>query len=248
MTLANRLVGHLDIAPAELVANPKNWRIHPQAQADELTALLDRYGWVSSVIAQVGTLLVLDGHLRVQLALARGEPTLPVDLVDVDDAEADRILATLDPLGALARRDDAKLRDLLDELPDLTPRLDALLAETRARLRGPAASAFLNQFLPEGRRGHEAGEGPRPKPRRRDDADDAADEDVPEPRPSPQPEPRPAPAHSYAPLVFNVTPDERDDVLAALGTARAALGLESSNEALVAIAVAALRDVGGMDG
>ena len=30
----NRIVGHGEEAPDQLLANPKNWRIHPKAQQD----------------------------------------------------------------------------------------------------------------------------------------------------------------------------------------------------------------------
>ncbi len=60
---------------------------------------------------------VVDGHARVALALARGEATVPVLYVDLDPAEEALVLATLDPIGAMAGRDDEKLRTLLAGLP-----------------------------------------------------------------------------------------------------------------------------------
>ncbi len=55
----------------------------------------------------------VDGHARVALALTRGEPTVPVLYVDLDADEEALVLATLDPIGAMAGRDDEKLRALL---------------------------------------------------------------------------------------------------------------------------------------
>jgi DNA modification methylase len=56
---------------------------------------------------------VVDGHARVALALTRGEASVPVLYVDLDPEEEALILATLDPIGAMATADTAKLEELL---------------------------------------------------------------------------------------------------------------------------------------
>jgi hypothetical protein len=56
-----------------------------------------------------GTLQLIDGHARAEVA---GDAVLPVLVLDVTEAEADKILATFDPLGAMATKDI----DMLDEL------------------------------------------------------------------------------------------------------------------------------------
>src|SRR5262245_5153725 len=101
------------MAPAALVGNPKNWRLHPRHQSDAVTAALDRVGWVQPVIVNKRTGHLVDGHLRVALALSRDEVTIPVSYVDLDEEEERLVLATLDPLGALAGQDEAALKGLL---------------------------------------------------------------------------------------------------------------------------------------
>jgi len=64
-------------APDQLLANPRSWRIHPKAQQDALGSVLDRVGWVSGVLVNRTTGRLVDGHLRVELALSRGEPSVP---------------------------------------------------------------------------------------------------------------------------------------------------------------------------
>ena len=67
----NRTVGSDDVAPDQLLANPKNWRIHPIAQQDALAGVLDRVGWVGQVLVNQRTGHLVD--LRVELAITRGE-------------------------------------------------------------------------------------------------------------------------------------------------------------------------------
>lgn len=110
----NRIVRTEDVSPAELVANPKNFRRHPQDQKDAFRAVKSRVGYVARVLVQDGTGVILDGHLRTEVALEDGDLSIPVDYVDVDDEEADYVLATFDPLSAMAYADAAAQEALID--------------------------------------------------------------------------------------------------------------------------------------
>ncbi len=109
----NRIVGTGEEAPDQLLANPANWRLHPKAQQDALAGALDQVGWVQQVLVNQRSGFVVDGHARVALAISRGELTVPVLYVDLDPDEEALVLATLDPIGAMAGRDDEKLQALL---------------------------------------------------------------------------------------------------------------------------------------
>lgn len=128
----NRITRYADVPPDQLLANPKNWRIHPRHQQDALAGIIDEVGFVDPVLVQDGTDTVIDGHLRVSLALRDGVPTIPVAYVDLDDDESDLVLATFDPITALANADrdnlDALLRNLSAE-DESVQRLLADLAE-----------------------------------------------------------------------------------------------------------------------
>jgi len=113
-TWKNRIVGHGVEAPDQLLANPMNWRIHPQAQQEALSTVLDRVGWVQDVIVNRRSGHVVDGHLRVRLAISRGEPAVPVKYIDLDDDEERLVLASLDPLSAMAVTDEEMLAQLLE--------------------------------------------------------------------------------------------------------------------------------------
>lgn len=112
----NRIVGYGDEAPDQLLANPRNWRIHPKHQQDAVAALLDTVGWVGEVTVNRATGFVVDGHLRVVLALRREEKTVPVKYVDLSPEEEALVLATLDPLSGMAATDTDLLRTLMGEV------------------------------------------------------------------------------------------------------------------------------------
>ena len=112
----NRIVSHGEEAPDQLLANPRNWRIHPQFQQQALTGVLDEVGWVTEVIVNQTTGHVIDGHLRAAMAISRGEKRVPVTYVKLSPDEERLVLATLDPLAALAVADNEALNGLLSDV------------------------------------------------------------------------------------------------------------------------------------
>lgn len=127
--LRNRIVGSGDEAPDQLVANPLNWRIHPQAQQRALRGSLESVGWVQQVMVNKRTGNLVDGHARVEEALSRGEASIPVLYVDLEPEEEALVLATLDPIAAMAGQDDQKLRELLADLTIEDAGLAAMLED-----------------------------------------------------------------------------------------------------------------------
>jgi hypothetical protein len=100
----------------QLQPNPKNWRTHPESQANALRGVLAEVGIASAVLAREtpeGGLMLIDGHLRTE-TLHNAE--IPVLVLDVTEEEADKILATFDPLGAMAESDADALRALLEDV------------------------------------------------------------------------------------------------------------------------------------
>jgi len=128
-TWRNRILGSGEEAPDQLAANPRNWRTHPAAQRKALRGALDTVGWVQQVIVNRRTGNVVDGHARIEEALSRNEPAVPVLYVDLSDEEEALVLATLDPIAAMAQADDEKLRALLAEVAVDDDGLAALLAD-----------------------------------------------------------------------------------------------------------------------
>lgn len=127
----NRIVGYGEEAPDQLAANPKNWRIHPAFQQDALRGALREIGWVQEVLVNQRTGYVVDGHARVAIAMRDGQATVPVKYLDLSEDEEALVLATLDPLAALAVGDDEQLRSLLEELSADDEGLNRLIESMR---------------------------------------------------------------------------------------------------------------------
>jgi hypothetical protein len=119
----NRVVGLEYRKAKELAVHPKNWRLHPQEQRSALTAALESIGVAGAVIAyrseaRSGQLTLIDGHLRRDLL----DEEIPTLVLDLDDEEAEALLATYDVITTMAQRDEDALRSLLDGLDGKLPR------------------------------------------------------------------------------------------------------------------------------
>ena len=77
---------------SEFLANPLNWRIHPQFQQEAMTGALNEIGWIDEVTVNTRTGRIVDGHLRVTLALRAGDNT-PVPYKEVDLSEEEEALS-----------------------------------------------------------------------------------------------------------------------------------------------------------
>ncbi len=110
---ANRIVGYGEEAPDQLPAHPSNWRSHPRGQQEALASVLGEVGLVQAVVVNRTSGHLIDGHLRAELAIAAGQPTIPVVYVELSEEEEQIILASLDPIGAMATADRDKLSELL---------------------------------------------------------------------------------------------------------------------------------------
>ena len=125
----NRIVGEGEQPASQFVANPANWRVHPQAQRDAMRGALNEVGWVQRVIVNRRTGYLIDGHERVWQALQNGDAPVPYVEVDLDEAEEAYVLATLDPIGAMAQADKEQLDSLLREVQSGEAGVQAMLAE-----------------------------------------------------------------------------------------------------------------------
>jgi len=133
----NRIVGHGEEDPTQLLANPKNWRIHPKAQQDALAGVLAEVGWVQDVIINQRTGFVVDGHARVAMAISAGE-RVPVVYVDLSEEEEAVILATFDPISAMAAKDEEIFEELVRGMDEC---FRALVAATEAEQSRPGPQA-----------------------------------------------------------------------------------------------------------
>jgi hypothetical protein len=117
------------VKASELRANPRNWRTHPASQRAALEGVLTEIGYAAALLARElpdGSLELVDGHLRAETT---PNQLVPVLILDVDEDEANKILATFDPLGALAIADDGQLGALLRDIETSSQALESLLAD-----------------------------------------------------------------------------------------------------------------------
>lgn len=123
--MLNRIKAHRKVRVRDLVPHELNPRLHGEEQREALRALLGEIGFARSVLAYEladGRLKLIDGHLRQEEL----DPDLEIDveILDVTDEEARKLLLSLDPLAQLADYDDA----VLDRLRQTTTSDQAALS------------------------------------------------------------------------------------------------------------------------
>ena len=104
--------------PYTLKANPKNPRRHPQRQRQALHEAIMRLGWLQPPLFNDRTDRLIDGHMRVQEALAEGWTEIPVLVIDLDEADEAAALASIDAITMAAELDVPKYVSLLQDLDD----------------------------------------------------------------------------------------------------------------------------------
>lgn len=136
MKIRDRIKELRRVKANELHPNPKNWRTHPKKQMDAIRGILAEIGFAGAELARElpdGTLQLIDGHARAEVA---GDAEIPVLILDVTESEADKILATFDPLGAMAEADGQKVDKLLREVQTGSEALAEMLANLHEQVVG----------------------------------------------------------------------------------------------------------------
>ena len=129
MNVRDRIKELRRVPANELRPNPRNWRKHPEKQLNAIRGVLAEVGFAGAEIARElddGTLELIDGHARAEVA---GSAEVPVLVLDVDEAEANKILATFDPIGAMAESDAVKLDQVLRDVDTGSEAVQEMLAE-----------------------------------------------------------------------------------------------------------------------
>lgn len=130
MNIRDRVKEFRRVPASELRPNPKNWRTHPKEQQDALRGLLADVGFAGAELCRElpdGSLMLIDGHCRAEIMGANEVPCL---ILDVSEAESDKLLATFDPIGTMAGADrdrlDSLLREVQTESQDVAKMLEEL--------------------------------------------------------------------------------------------------------------------------
>jgi hypothetical protein len=153
--IRNRIKGHRRVRAGELVPHELNFRLHPELQRAALEALYREVGFARSLLAYElpdGRLKLIDGHLRRELG---PDMEVEVEVLDVSEEEARALLLSIDPLAALAERQEQIHRRLLEVAPPVPEEVqaawraeaEAALAAMQPEQRKEGAEWVPEQFL-----------------------------------------------------------------------------------------------------
>lgn len=132
----------------ELMDNERNWRIHPLHQQQGVAGIMEEHGKVDVLKAYYseragGKLVLLDGHLRKSI---NPNEEWQVAVLDINDAEADQLLALYDSSTNLAVTDPVILAGLLEEIDSTNLKIETLANRLR---KETAAQLAVAQGLEE---------------------------------------------------------------------------------------------------
>lgn len=114
--IRQRIIETRFVKASVLKKNPLNFRTHPDDQRRDVEKLLNEIGQVAAFMARLdgdGSLLLLDGHLRTDIA---DERTVRVDITDLTEEEGRLVLSLFDYTTGMAGIDLAKGQQILASL------------------------------------------------------------------------------------------------------------------------------------
>ena len=129
MKIKDRIKELRRVPANELRPNPRNWRTHPEKQLNAIRGILAEVGFAGAELAREledGTLELIDGHARAELA---GTAEVPVLVLDVNEDEANKIVATFDPIGAMAKTNKENLDAILRQIQTSSEEVAQLLSD-----------------------------------------------------------------------------------------------------------------------
>ncbi len=105
----------MTVPAKSLAPHPDNIRLHPGRQVEQVRQLIEQIGWAQAILVYPhgDGWRILDGHLRANLD---PEADVPVLTTDLNEAEADLLLATLDATRDTARFSKDKLQRIVERI------------------------------------------------------------------------------------------------------------------------------------
>ena len=107
----------------QLAENPANWRTHNDGQLTALKDVIADVGWAGALLYNERTKRLIDGHARKKIV----EGKVPVLIGDWSEDDERKILATLDPLAAMAEASKESLGKLLATIETESDAVQAML-------------------------------------------------------------------------------------------------------------------------
>lgn len=117
-----------NVDPEQLLANPMNPRIHPSKQQKAMFEVLAKLGWVGEVKVNINTERVIDGHMRIALAITHGQ-RVPVHYYDLSEQEEAMALAVFDAISRQAIYDADLYADVAGAWDDPSDNIAKLFDE-----------------------------------------------------------------------------------------------------------------------
>ncbi len=126
MTVRNRKQGVRRVRAGDLIPNPSNWRRHPSTQRAAMEAILEEVGDIDylKVVETPGGFMLVDGHLRADI---QADSEVDVVVLDLDPEEQAKVLATFDPLAAMAQTDMDQFLALAETVESESEAIQGLL-------------------------------------------------------------------------------------------------------------------------
>lgn len=118
MNWDNRITRY-EVIPTATVAqsfNSLNARLHSLAQQDTVLNLIEKIGYIQPIIINQNTNRLIDGHLRLALALREGQKEISAIWVNLTPAEEKAALLTLDATSRQATYSANQLELLVNDL------------------------------------------------------------------------------------------------------------------------------------
>ena len=127
--IRDRIIDFRRVRAGDLVANPAIGGRTPRRQQDALRGILAEIGYADALLVRElgdGRLEIVDGHLRAETT---PDELVPVLVLDLTEAEANKLMTVLDPLAGMAEADEKLLESLLAEVSTDNAGLQKLLDE-----------------------------------------------------------------------------------------------------------------------
>jgi hypothetical protein len=136
MTVRNRKKGVRRVRAGDLIPHPQNWRLHPPTQRAAMEAILEEVGDIDflKVVETPGGLMLVDGHLRADI---QADSEVDVVVLDLDPQEQAKVLATFDPLAAMAQTDMDQFLALAETIKSESQMINDLLEAVANNERVP---------------------------------------------------------------------------------------------------------------
>lgn len=135
-SIRDRIVDLERVRGSDILEHPDQFRFHPRAERDALRGIVEEIGIADVLVAYrseraAGALVLINGHMRVSEV---PDAEWPVVVVDLDDQEADIMIASMDAMSGMGSiGDPGKHAVLLERIKAKAPGLQSMLRVQRAR-------------------------------------------------------------------------------------------------------------------